>query len=156
MQLARPDKNLNAGLTNCVTIPSPSSPTLPHASSARGTQVPSTTRTNLRLRLKRGGVVKYSGGLRQTQTNSGGLRQTRTTKRRCQASRGGQSCPATLQLPRPSITTQLQCVLTDSDMRRDVPATNHCTFFYFPSCPSPCDYKRERRATVTRVRPFID
>jgi hypothetical protein len=146
MQLARPDKNLNAGLTNCVTIPSPSSPTLPHASSARGTQVPSTTRTNLRLRLKRGGVVKYSGG----------LRQTRTTKRGCQASRGGQSCPATLQLPRPSITTQLQCVLTDSDMRRDVPATNQCTFFYFPLCPSPCDYKRERRATVTRVRPFID
>jgi hypothetical protein len=29
---------------------------------------------------------------------------------------------------------------------------NTVTHFYFPLCPSPCDYKRERRATVTRVR----
>jgi hypothetical protein len=28
------------------------------------------------------------------------------------------------------------------------------TFLYFPLCPSPCDYKRERRATITRVRPL--
>jgi hypothetical protein len=30
------------------------------------------------------------------------------------------------------------------------------TLFYFLMCPSPCDYKRERRATVTRVRPSLD
>jgi hypothetical protein len=49
MQAAHPDKSLNAGLTNYVAIPSPSSPTLPRASSARGTRVPSTTRTSLDL-----------------------------------------------------------------------------------------------------------
>jgi hypothetical protein len=99
-----------------------------------------------RLRLGRGGLVKYSGRLRQTQT----------TRRRSQTSRNEQSRPATRRLPRQSITTQLQCALTDSDVRRDVPATEHCTFFTSPLCPSPCDYKRERRATVTRVRPSID
>jgi hypothetical protein len=49
MQAAHPDKSINAGLTNCVAIPSPSSLALPHASSARGTQAPSTTRTSLYL-----------------------------------------------------------------------------------------------------------
>jgi hypothetical protein len=49
MQAAHPDKSLNAGPTGCAAITSPSSPTLPHASSARGTQVPSTTRTSLDL-----------------------------------------------------------------------------------------------------------
>jgi hypothetical protein len=34
MQAARPDKGLNAGLTGYASITSPSSPTLPHASSA--------------------------------------------------------------------------------------------------------------------------
>jgi hypothetical protein len=34
MQAARPGKSINAGLTSCATITSPSSPTLPHASSA--------------------------------------------------------------------------------------------------------------------------
>jgi hypothetical protein len=34
MQIAHPDKSLNDGLTGCAAIPSPSSPTLPHASSA--------------------------------------------------------------------------------------------------------------------------
>jgi hypothetical protein len=34
MQAAGPDKSLNASLTGCATIPSPSSPTLLHASSA--------------------------------------------------------------------------------------------------------------------------
>jgi hypothetical protein len=33
MQAAHPDKSLNAGLTGCVAITSPSSSTLPHASS---------------------------------------------------------------------------------------------------------------------------
>jgi hypothetical protein len=49
MQAAHPDKSLNAGLTGCAAITSPSSPTLPHTSSARGTQAPSTTRTSLDL-----------------------------------------------------------------------------------------------------------
>jgi hypothetical protein len=49
MQAAGPDKSLNAGLTGCAAIPSPSSPTLPHASSARGTQAPPTTSSGLDL-----------------------------------------------------------------------------------------------------------
>jgi hypothetical protein len=49
MQAAHPDKSLNAGLTNCAANPSPSSPTLPHASSAQDTRVPSTTHTSLDL-----------------------------------------------------------------------------------------------------------
>jgi hypothetical protein len=42
MQTDRLAKSLNASLTGCADITSPSSPTLPHASSARGTQAPST------------------------------------------------------------------------------------------------------------------
>jgi hypothetical protein len=49
MQAVRPDKSLHAGLTGCVAITSLSSPTLPHASTAVGTQAPSTTRTSLDL-----------------------------------------------------------------------------------------------------------
>jgi hypothetical protein len=49
MQAAHPNKSLNAGLTGRAAIPSPSTPTLPHASSARGTRAPSTTRTGLDL-----------------------------------------------------------------------------------------------------------
>jgi hypothetical protein len=80
-----------------------------------------------RLRLKRGVLVKYSSRLRQMQT----------TRRRLQASQDEQAHLATRWLPRPSIMTQLQCVLTDSDVRRDVPATKHCTSFYFPLVPLP-------------------
>jgi hypothetical protein len=46
MQAARPTKSLNAGLTSYAAIASPSSLTLPHANSARGTQAPSTMRTS--------------------------------------------------------------------------------------------------------------
>jgi hypothetical protein len=49
MQAANPDKSLNVGLAGCVAIPSPSTLTLPHASSVRGTRAPSTTRTSLDL-----------------------------------------------------------------------------------------------------------
>jgi hypothetical protein len=49
MQAAHPDKRLNAGLTGCAAITSPSSPTLPHAISARGTQAPPTTSSGLDL-----------------------------------------------------------------------------------------------------------
>jgi hypothetical protein len=51
MQAARPAKSLNAGLTSCTAITSPSSLTLPHASSARGTQAPSTMHISLDLGL---------------------------------------------------------------------------------------------------------
>jgi hypothetical protein len=49
MQAAHPDKSLNASLTGCASITLPSSPTLPHVSSARGTRAPSTARTSLDL-----------------------------------------------------------------------------------------------------------
>jgi hypothetical protein len=71
-------------------------------------------------------------------------------------SRDKQSGPATRRLIRQSITTQLQCAPTDNDVRRDAPAAKHCNSFSFPLCPSPCDYKRERWATDTKVRPSKD
>jgi hypothetical protein len=40
MQAARPNKSLNAGLTSCAAITSPSSPTLPHANSAEALKHP--------------------------------------------------------------------------------------------------------------------
>jgi hypothetical protein len=46
---AGPNKSLNAGLSGCTSIPSTSSPTLPHASSAWGTRAPPTTSTSLDL-----------------------------------------------------------------------------------------------------------
>jgi hypothetical protein len=49
MQAALPNKSLNASLTGCAAITSPSPPTLPCASSARGTQAPSMTSTSLDL-----------------------------------------------------------------------------------------------------------
>jgi hypothetical protein len=80
-----------------------------------------------RLRPKRGGLVKYSGRLRQQQT----------TRRRCQASRGEKPHPATRWLPRPSSATPLQCVLTNSDTRRNIPASKHCASFLLPPCAPP-------------------
>jgi hypothetical protein len=49
MQATGPDKSLNAGMFDCTAIPSTSSPTLPHASSARGTQTPPTMSSSLDL-----------------------------------------------------------------------------------------------------------
>jgi hypothetical protein len=49
MQGAHPNKSLNSSLTSCAAVASPSSPTLPYASSARGTLAPSTTSTSLDL-----------------------------------------------------------------------------------------------------------
>jgi hypothetical protein len=51
MQAADPDRSFNTGLPSCTTIPSPSSPTLSHASFARGTQAPPTTSSGLSLGL---------------------------------------------------------------------------------------------------------
>jgi hypothetical protein len=58
MQVASLDKSLNAGLTGCTTIPSTSSPTLPHACFARGTQAPPTAGSSLDLGLR---MVGWSG-----------------------------------------------------------------------------------------------
>jgi hypothetical protein len=70
MQAARLEKSLNAGLTGCTTITSPSSPTLPHASSARGTQAPFMTHKP-RLRLGRGKLGEYSGKTKTIPNYSG-------------------------------------------------------------------------------------
>jgi hypothetical protein len=127
MQAAGPDKSLNVGLPGCTAMPLPSSPILPHASFARGTQAPHTMSSGLRLGLNGGGLIKYSGGLRHQQT----------TRKRRQASRSDQPCPATWRLPRPSDTALLQCVLTDSDARRDVPVTKHCNSYFLSPCAPP-------------------
>jgi hypothetical protein len=142
MQVTRPGKSLNAGLTSHAAITSPSSPTLPHP---RPNPRHSSTLYDAcgpRLRLGCGKLGKNSGRLRQAQTTRGGG----------QASWREQFNPATQRLPRQGITTQLRYAPTDSDVRRDVPATKHCNSFVFPLVPLPLDYKRERRATVTRVR----
>jgi hypothetical protein len=55
MRAAGLDRSLNADPLSCTTILSPSSPTLLHASSARGTQAPPTTGSGLRLGLNMAG-----------------------------------------------------------------------------------------------------
>jgi hypothetical protein len=125
MQEARLAKSLNAGLTGCATITSPSSPSLPHA---RLNPRHSSTLYDVhepRLRLRRGKLGKHSGGLRQGQTTRG----------EGEASRKEQSNPATRRFPRQGIATQLECTPTDGDVRRDVPASKHCNFFLFPLMP---------------------
>jgi hypothetical protein len=142
MQTTCLSKSLNAGLTSRATVTSPSYPSLPHA---RLNPRHSSTLYDAhepRLRLGCGKLGKHSGRLRQAQTTRG----------EGQASRKEQSNPSTRRFPRQGIMTRLQCTLMNGDVRRDVPAAKHCNSFYFPLCPSPCDYKRERRATVTRVR----
>jgi hypothetical protein len=146
MQATRPGKSLNAGLTSSATITSPSSPTLPHA---RLNPRHSSTLYDVRgprLRLGRGKLGNHSGRLRQAQTTQG----------EGQTSRREQFNSATRRLPRQGITTQLRYAPMDSDVRRNVPAAKHRNSFVFPLVPLPLDYKRERRATVTRVRPSYD
>jgi hypothetical protein len=96
-----------------------------------------------RLRLGRGKLGKYSGRLRQAQTTRG----------EGQASRSKQSNPATRRPPykasRVGFNAPRRTAMYDGTCQ--LPST--VTLFYFPLCPSPCDYKRERRETVTRVRP---
>jgi hypothetical protein len=143
MHAARPRKSLNAGLTSRAAITSPSTSTLPRAKLSPRHSSTLYDAHEPRLRLGRGKLGKYSGRLRQDQTTRG----------EGQASRSEQFGPATRRLPRQGITTKLQCSLTDDNVRRDMPAVRHYISFSFPLCPSPCDYKRERRATVIRVRP---
>jgi hypothetical protein len=71
MQAACPGKSLNAGLTGCTAVTSPSLPTLAHA---RLNPRHSSTLYDAhkpRLRLERGKLGKYSGRLRQAQTTRG-------------------------------------------------------------------------------------
>jgi hypothetical protein len=127
MQATRSGKSLNAGLTSRAANTSPSSPTLPHA---RLNPRHSSTLYDAhepRLRLGRGKLGKHSGRLRQAQTTRG----------EGQASRKEQSNPATRRLPRQGFATRLRSTLTDSDVRRDVPATKHCNSFVFLLVPLP-------------------
>jgi hypothetical protein len=75
MQVAGPDKGLNAGLTDCAAIQSPSSLSATRKLSPRHSSTPY-DELEPRLKLKCGGLVMYSGGLRRQET----------TQRRCQAS----------------------------------------------------------------------
>jgi hypothetical protein len=143
MQATCPGRSLNASLTSRATITSPSTSTLPHANLSPRHSSTLYDARGPRLRLTRGKSSKYSGRLRQDQTTRG----------EGQVSRSEQPDPATRWIPRQDIKTKLQYSLTDDDGRRDVPVVRHCSSFSFPSCPSPCDYKRERKANVIRVRP---
>jgi hypothetical protein len=127
MQAAYPGKSLNACLTSCAAITSPSSPTLPHA---RLNPRHSSTLYDAhkpRLRLGRGKLGKDSGRLRRAQTTRG----------EGQVSRSKQSIPTTRRLPRQGIATWLQCTLTDSDVRWDVPAAKHNNSFFTSACAPP-------------------
>jgi hypothetical protein len=127
MQGARLAKSLNAGLTSCAAITSPSFPALPHARLNPRHSSTFYDAHDPRLRPGRGKLGKHSGRLRQAQTTRG----------EGQASRREQSSPATRRLPRQGIATRLQCTPTDSTVRRDVPANKHCNSFLFPLVPLP-------------------
>jgi hypothetical protein len=142
MQATCPGKSLNAGLTGRATVTSPSSPALPHTRLNPRHSSTLYDARGPRRRLRHGKIGKHLSRLRQAQTTRG----------EGQASRREQSNPATRRLPRQGIATRLQYILMDGDVRQDMPVAKHCNSFYFPLCPSPCDYKRERRAIVTRVR----
>jgi hypothetical protein len=97
MQAACPGKSLNPGLTGCVAITSPSSPTLPHARLRPRHSSTLYDAHKPRLRLGRGKLDKHSSRLRRAQT----------TRQEGQASRSHQSNPATRWLSRQGIATWL-------------------------------------------------
>jgi hypothetical protein len=118
---------LNANLTSRATITSPSTSALPHAKLSPRHSSTLYDACGPRLRLTRGKTGEYSGKLRQTQTTQG----------EGQASRKEQFNPATRRLPRQGITTRRRYAKTDSDIRQDVPAANHCNSLVFPLVPLP-------------------
>jgi hypothetical protein len=120
---------LNANLTSRATITSPSTSALPHAKLSPRHSSTLYDARGPRSRRKHGKTSKYSGRLRQTQTTRG----------ECQASRREQFNPATRRLPRQGIATRRRYAQTDSDVRRDVPAANHCNSFVFPPCAPPLE-----------------
>jgi hypothetical protein len=127
MQGTRLAKSLDAGMTSCAAITSPSSPALPHARLNPRHSITLYNTHEPRLRLGRGKLGKHSGRLRQAQSTRG----------EGQASRKEQPNLATRRLPRQGIATRLQCTPTDSDVRRDVPAAKNCNSFLFPLVPLP-------------------
>jgi hypothetical protein len=144
MQAACPGKSLNAGLTGCVAITSPSSPTLPHAKLSMRHSSTLYDVHKPRLRLGRGKLGRYSG------------RQGKPKLLGEEAKRTGVNSPARPHGGSPDKTSRLGFNAprrtTTYDGTCQLPST--VTLFYFPLCPSPCDYKRERRTMVTRVRPL--
>jgi hypothetical protein len=146
MQATCPNKSLNAGLTSRATITSPSSPSLPHARLNLRHSSTLYDAHKPRLRLGRGKLDKHSDKLRQAQATRG----------EGQASRGEQSNPATRRPPDMASRLGFNAPrwTATCDGTCQLPST--VTLFYFPLCPSPCDYNRERKATVTRVRLSYD
>jgi hypothetical protein len=143
MQAARPDKSHNAGLTAARPSHRHHLPLCHTQNSAQGTQAPSTTRTSLDL----GSGVASLAGTRADQDKPKLLRE--------EAKRPGMNSPTRPRGGSPDKASQLGF----NAPRRIATYDGTCklpsivTRFYFPLCPSPCDYKRERRAMVTRVRP---
>jgi hypothetical protein len=127
MQATCLGRSLNANLTSCTTITSPSTSTLPHAKLSPRHSSTLYDAHRPRLRLTRGKSSKYSGRLRQDQTTRG----------EGQVSRSEQPDPATRRLPRQAIKAKLQCSLTDNDIRRDVPVVRHYSSFFPSLCAPP-------------------
>jgi hypothetical protein len=145
MQAACPVGALNANLTSRAAITSLSTFALPHAklnprhlSTLYDVHRP-------RLRLTRGKTRKYSGRLRQAQTTRG----------EGQASRKEQFDPATRRLPRQGISTRRQYDLTDSNVRRDVPAAKHCNLFCIPPCAPPLETIKGRGGQRSQGLDFL-
>jgi hypothetical protein len=118
---------LNANLTSRVAISPLSISALPHAKLNPRHSSTHYDAHGPRLRLTRGKTSEYLGRLRQTQTTRG----------EDQASRKEQFSPATWRLPRQGIATRRRYAQTNNDVRRDVPAANHCNSFAFPLVPLP-------------------
>jgi hypothetical protein len=116
---------LNADLTSCTAIKSPSTFALPHAKLSPRHSSTLYDARGPRLRLTRG----------KTNENSGRLRQTQTTGGKGQASRKEQFNLATRRPPRKGITTRRRYAQTDSDVRQNVSTPNHYNSFVFPLVP---------------------
>jgi hypothetical protein len=142
MQAACPGKILKVGLTSCTAITSPSSPTLPHARLSLRHSSTLYDAHKPRLRLERGKLGKYLGRLRQAQTTREKAKRLRVNNPT--QPRGGFPDKASrlgFNAPRRTATYDGTCHLP-----------KHFNSFSLPLVPSPCDYKRERRPMVTRVR----
>jgi hypothetical protein len=95
-----------------------------------------------RLRLGRGKLDNYSGRLRQAQTT-----RSKSSVPEWTVIPGHAAAPTTNR--HNSSSTRL-----DRQWRTTGRTSNQALYLFLTSllCPSSCDYKRERRAIVTRVR----
>jgi hypothetical protein len=118
---------LNASLTSCATITSPSTSTLPHAKLSPRHSSTLYDACGPRLRLMCGKSSKYSGR----------LRQDRTTRGEGQVSQGEQPDPATRWLPRQGIITRLDTSRQTATYDGTCQLPSTVTLLYFPLCPSP-------------------